>query len=142
MFCPGSTKVAHELVGQGLCRRRGPPCLRPYRFVRSNLERGHHETAIRLRSFASRVLRYGFATLRTDGNPAGILRGALIGPQVTHNAAIVEPAKVGELLRAIKEYSGRQENAFLRCVSRRMSLFGPESYATANETRSTLPRKS
>jgi len=74
--------------------------------------RGHHETAIRLRSFASRVFRYGFATLRTDRNPADILRGALIAPQVTHHAAIVEPAKVGELLRAIEEYSGRHETHF------------------------------
>ena len=35
--------------------------------------RGHHETANKLRSFAGRVFRYGFATLRTEQNPA---RGA------------------------------------------------------------------
>jgi hypothetical protein len=32
--------------------------------------RGHHETALRLRAFAGRVFRYGFATLRTERNPA------------------------------------------------------------------------
>lgn len=63
--------------------------------------RGHHETAVRLRAFAGRIFRYGFATLRAEKNPADILRGALTVPQVKHHAAIVEPKKVGELLRAI-----------------------------------------
>lgn len=71
--------------------------------------RGHHETALRLRSFAGRVFRYGFATLRTERNPAEILRGALTVPRVKHHAAIVEPKKVGELLRAIDGYQGRPE---------------------------------
>ena len=72
--------------------------------------RGHHETAQRLRAFAGRIFRYGFATLRTDRNPADILRGALTVPQVRHHAAILEPLKVGELLRAIEGYNGRIEN--------------------------------
>ena len=71
--------------------------------------RGHHETALRLRSFAGRVFRFGFATLRTERNPADILRGALTVPRVTHHAAIVEPKKVGDLLRAIDGYTGRPE---------------------------------
>ncbi|RSY78535.1 DUF4102 domain-containing protein [Sphingomonas koreensis] len=71
--------------------------------------RGHHETAIRLRAFAGRVFRYGFATLRTDCNPADILRGALTVPRVKHHAEIVEPKKVGELLRPIDGYHGRPE---------------------------------
>lgn len=71
--------------------------------------RGHHETALRLRSFAGRVFSYGFATLRTERNPADILRGALTVPKVKHHAAIIEPKKVGELLRAIEEYKGRPE---------------------------------
>ncbi|RZF64721.1 DUF4102 domain-containing protein [Sphingomonas populi] len=74
--------------------------------------RGHHETALRLRSFAGRVFRYGFATLRVDRNPADILRGALTVPRVKHHAAIVDPIKVGELLRAIEDYSGRPETLF------------------------------
>ncbi|WP_019368642.1 hypothetical protein ACNFJ7_00115 [Sphingomonas sp. HT-1] len=46
------------------------------------------------------MFRYGFATLRTERNPAEILRGALFVPRVKHHAAI-EPKKMGELLRAI-----------------------------------------
>lgn len=74
--------------------------------------RGHHETALRLRSFAGRVFRYGFATLRTERNPADILRSALTVSQARHHAAIIEPKKVGELLRAIEDYSGRPETYF------------------------------
>lgn len=71
--------------------------------------RGHHETAQRLRAFSGRLFRYAIATLRADRNPADVLRGALIAPQVTHHAAILEPKKVGELMRAIEGYSGRPE---------------------------------
>lgn len=74
--------------------------------------RGHHETAIRLRAFAGRIFRYGFATLRTEKNPADILRGALTVPKVRHHAAIVEPKTVGELLRAIEDYNGRPETLY------------------------------
>ena len=74
--------------------------------------RGHHETALRLRAFAGRVFRYGFATLRAERNPADILRGALIVPQVKHHAAIFDPAKVGKLLRVIEDYNGRPETIF------------------------------
>lgn len=71
--------------------------------------RGHYETALHLRSFASRVFRYGVATLRTERDPAQVLRGALTTPKVRHHAAILEPARVGELMRAIRGYSGRAE---------------------------------
>jgi integrase len=47
------------------------------------------------------------ATLRAQHNPADILRGALTTPKVKHHAAILEPAKVGELLRAIDGYGGK-----------------------------------
>lgn len=74
------------------------------------LERkGHHESAIRARSFAGRIFRYAVATLRTQHNPADILRGALINPKVKHHAAILEPAQFGELLRAIDGYGGKIE---------------------------------
>ena len=50
--------------------------------------------------------------LRTDRNPADILRGALTVPRVKHHAAIIEPNKVGELLRTIEDYNGRLETVF------------------------------
>lgn len=55
------------------------------------------------------MFRYAVVTLRAENNPADILRGALIAPRVTHRAAIVDPAEVGALLRAIEDYTGHLE---------------------------------
>ena len=65
-----------------------------------------HETAKRCRSFASRVFRYAIVTGRANADPAALLGGALIAPKVKHHAAILDPVKLGELLRAIDEYEG------------------------------------
>jgi integrase len=68
--------------------------------------KGRHETAKKCRSFASRVFRYGVATGRCKSDPAQLLQGALITPKARHYAAILEPAKLGQLLRAIDGFSG------------------------------------
>jgi integrase len=68
---------------------------------------GHHETARRLLSFASRVFRYAVATTRARSNPAADLRGALVVPKVKHHAAILEPVALGGLLRAIEGFQGQ-----------------------------------
>lgn len=67
---------------------------------------GKHETAKKCRSFASRVFRYGVATGRGELDPAEPLRGALVAPKVKHHAAVLDPKKVGELLRCIDAYEG------------------------------------
>lgn len=68
--------------------------------------KGNYETAKKTRSFASRVFRFAVATGRAKADPAMLLQGALISPKAKHYAAILEPAKLGELLRAIEDYSG------------------------------------
>jgi len=68
--------------------------------------KGVHETAKRCRSFASRVFRYGVATGRCTSDPAQLLQGALITRKARHYAAILEPTKLGQLLRAIEAFSG------------------------------------
>lgn len=69
--------------------------------------KGHRETARRMRSFAGRVFRFAVATARATNDPAAALRGALVAPVATHHAAILEPAKVGALLRAIDGFDGQ-----------------------------------
>ncbi len=69
-------------------------------------ERGCYETARRLRSTFGTVFRYAIATGRAERDPAADLRGALISPKVTHRPAIVDPASIGALLRAIEGYAG------------------------------------
>ena len=68
--------------------------------------KGNYETAKKTRSFASRVFRYAVATGRAKADPAALLTGALIAPKAVHYAAIMEPAKLGELLRAIDSFTG------------------------------------
>jgi integrase len=68
--------------------------------------RGALESAHRIRTICGQVFRYAVATGRAERDPASDLRGALPQPQEKHMAAITEPAKVAELLRAIDGYQG------------------------------------
>lgn len=77
--------------------------------LRTVEKRGRYETARRLRSTCGAVIRYAIATGRAERDVSKDLQGALITPKVTHYASILEPAKVGELLRAIEGYEGQPE---------------------------------
>lgn len=66
--------------------------------------RGNLETAKKCRSFSSRVFRYGAALGLCKSDPTAILQGALITPKARHYAAILEPEKLGQLLRAIDDF--------------------------------------
>ncbi|MGE3692123.1 MAG: tyrosine-type recombinase/integrase [Novosphingobium sp.] len=66
--------------------------------------KGKLESARRSLQLAGSVFRYAVATARLASDPTRDLRGALSTPTVTHYAAILEPVKVGELLRAIDGY--------------------------------------
>ena len=68
--------------------------------------KGHHETARRMRSLASRIFRYAVATSRATADPTALLRGALVAPKVKHHSAIVDPKAVGKLLNAMDEFDG------------------------------------
>lgn len=70
-------------------------------------KRGAVESAHTLRKTAGQVFLYGVQTGRCERNPAPDLNGALKPVTVKHMAAILEPVKVGELLRAIDGYSGQ-----------------------------------
>jgi len=69
-------------------------------------KRGAIETAHRLRDNIGQAMRYAVATGRANRDITSDLRGALAPVQKTHFAAITDPAKVAELLRAIEGYSG------------------------------------
>jgi integrase len=74
--------------------------------VRRIEARGHLESAKRALQFTGSVLRYAVATARLTSDPSRDLKGALLTPKVTHRAAILDPVKLGELLRAIEGYEG------------------------------------
>lgn len=69
-------------------------------------ERGAVETADRGLMLARQVWRYGVATGRVGRDITGDLKGALSPYRGRHFAAITDPVKLGELLRAIDAYRG------------------------------------
>jgi integrase len=74
--------------------------------IRRIEDRGALETAHRSLRYCSQVFRYGVAIGKVTADPCRDLRGALPPIRVKHRAAITEPVKVGELLRAIDGYDG------------------------------------
>lgn len=90
--------------------------------------RGRYETARRARSFASRVFRYAVATARASADPAAMLLGALDSPKAKNYAAIVDPVKLGELLRALDGFSGSP-------VTRLALMIAPHVFVRPGELR-------
>lgn len=68
---------------------------------------GKIETAHRLRSRCSQVFRYAVATHRAASDPMRDLSGALRTAKVKHRAALTDPERIGELLRAIDAFDGQ-----------------------------------
>ena len=68
--------------------------------------RGAIETAHRLNQSCGQVFRYGIATGRCERDPGADLRDALTPIRQKHHAAITDPRRVGELLRAMADYRG------------------------------------
>jgi integrase len=68
--------------------------------------RGTLDTAHRAGGNCSQVFRYAIATGRAKRDPIPDLRGALPPVRGSHFAALVEPAKVAELLRSIEGFKG------------------------------------
>jgi integrase len=82
---------------------KAPELLTVLRRVES---RGVLEGAHRIRGICSMIFRYAVSTGRAERNPAQDLIGSLPPAKEKHLAAITEPKKVVELLRAIDGYSG------------------------------------
>jgi len=87
----------------GIATIKAPALLTCLRRVEA---RGAIETAHRIRQACGQVFRYGIATGRCESDPATVLQDALMPVVVTHHAAITDPKRVGELLRAIHDYRG------------------------------------
>lgn len=68
--------------------------------------RGAIETAHRELGYCGQIFRYAISTGRAERDPSADLRGALPPAKEQHFAAITEPPRVGELLRAIDGYQG------------------------------------
>ena len=68
---------------------------------------GTIETAHRVKQKIGQVFRYAIATGRAQRDPTADLRGALAPVVSKSHAAVTDPKKIGELLRAIEGYTGQ-----------------------------------
>lgn len=68
--------------------------------------RGALETAHRVLRLCSQVFRYGVAIGKCDRDPTGDLRGALPPIKGGHFAATLEPKRLGEIVRDLRDYKG------------------------------------
>lgn len=64
-------------------------------------DKGHFESAVRMRAVVGQVFRYAIATDRADNDPTFGLRGAIITPTVSHRAAITEKDAFLKLVRHV-----------------------------------------
>jgi integrase len=69
--------------------------------------KGILSTAQDLQQILGQVFRFAVQTGRIEQNPISDLRGALKPHVPKHFSAVIEPIRVGELLRAIDGYSGQ-----------------------------------
>ncbi len=74
--------------------------------VRRIEKRGAIETAHRALADCGQVFRYAIATARATSDPTRDLRGALAPTSGEHFAAITDPKRVPDLLRALDSYEG------------------------------------
>jgi hypothetical protein len=101
--------------------------------------RGKHETAHRAKGRADQVFRYAVANGLVAHNPVADLRDALAPVEVEHHAAVTDPRRVGELLRALDGYTGQPSTAI---ALRLAPLVFPASCAPPSGPSSTSMRRS
>ena len=75
--------------------------------------RGAIATAHRVMQMAGAVFRYAIITGRAEYDVSQTLKGALQRPTTTHRPSIIEPDKVGQLMRDIEGYEGSE---VVRCA--------------------------
>ena len=81
--------------------------------IRRVENRGAIETVHRTLSICGQIFRYAIATGRTERDVAADLRGAIQPVKKKHLAAVVEPERVGEMLR---EFDGYQGTLTVQCA--------------------------
>lgn len=75
--------------------------------------RGSVETAHRVRRMISQTFRYAIAAGRADGDPAAALSDALADYSNNNFNAVLEPTRIGQVLRTFAAYNGSETNRAL-----------------------------
>jgi integrase len=96
--------VLLELGARPISSIKPPELLAALRKIEAQ---GKHATAHRARQRVGQLMRYAIATGRAEHDITADLRGALAPVVTTNHAAIVDPGKLGELLKSIDSYVGQ-----------------------------------
>lgn len=125
------TLLFPRLGSQPIAMIKAPDLLAALRKIEA---RGTYETTHRAKQRCGQIFRYAIATGRAEHDISADLRGAL-APVVTKNrAALTDPARVAELLRAIDGYRGAPTTAYaLKLASRTFVRPGELRYAEWSE---------
>jgi len=83
-------------------------------------KRGVLETAHKVKTKCSEVMRYAVATRRAERDPIVDLKGALTPVRHKHYATITYPSEIGALLRTIDAYQGKSR--VVHCALRLLPL--------------------
>ncbi|HEV2681166.1 MAG TPA: integrase arm-type DNA-binding domain-containing protein [Rhodanobacter sp.] len=70
-------------------------------------ESGRRETASRTKIVAGQVFRWAVLEGKTHSDITAPLRGLFTTPKPNHHAAVTDPVRIGELLRAIDGFTGQ-----------------------------------
>lgn len=97
-------KHAFPWIGSKPVSELGVAEIRP--LIERVAKAGHLEQARRLRFQLSRVFQFAVATDRAERDPAADLKAVLPSPRKQNFAHITDPARIGELLRAIDGFTG------------------------------------
>lgn len=97
-------KHAFPWIGDKPVSELGVAEIRP--LIERVAKAGYLEQARRLRFQLSRVFQFAVATDRAERDPAADLKAVLPSPRKQNFAHITDPARIGELLRAIDGFKG------------------------------------
>jgi len=91
------------VIGRMPIREIDPPTILN-KLMRPVEARGHLETAHRIKMICGQIFRFAVATGAADRDPTQDLKGAVPPPRVKHRSTIIDPDKIGRLLKDIYAY--------------------------------------
>ncbi len=91
-------------IGKIPVKKISPPHL--LEVLRKIEAQGKYETAHRVKQICGQIFRFAIATGKADRDPSADLKGALVTVKPRRMPTILDPEKIGQLLRAIDGYEG------------------------------------
>jgi integrase len=97
-------KLSHSLGGRPITSIKVPEIIKE---LQKEESAGNLETARRMRTVIGEVFRFAIQNGLIEYDPVQATRGITAAPKPRHHSAILEPKRVGELLRLIDTYAER-----------------------------------